>query len=481
MNLSIDRTTLLAIMIPMVGLLFVSFISYENTIQSIQHDAIDNRIDLIIQRLEHLVSYVTDAETGQRGYIITNAPSYLQPYNYAIRDIRGQLGNLDMMITNEPSNQQSLNDLYILKGLIQAKLVELNQTIMLRQSHGFNAVLPIILSNRGKIVMDSIRATALDIENQQKNLLAMYTNQTQAYAQNITYFIIVTTLIAAGIIGVSVFAINRSIHKRHLATQRSLQTEIRQKTEELQIANNHLLITNERLKIHDRMQQDFINVAAHELRTPIQPILGLSQILRTKAKDSMFRDSLDIIIRNAIRLQHLTEDILDVQKIESHTLQLKKVRIDLNALISDLVADCRKQLLNENKESIGLLTEPNFSKPIILYADKDRLTRVIDNLLNNSVKFTKEGTIAIAVKEREDQQRHEVIISVKDTGSGIDLEILPKLFSKFVTKSYHGTGLGLYICKAIVEAHGGKIWAENNVDKGATFRFSLSIAENIMQ
>ncbi|MGC2574630.1 MAG: ATP-binding protein [Candidatus Nitrosopolaris sp.] len=386
-----------------------------------------------------------------------------------------------MMIANEPSNQQSLNDLYILKDLIQTKLAELNQTIMLRQSHGFNTVLPIILSNRGKIVMDRIRATALDIENQQKNLLAMYTNQSQAYAQNITYIIIVTTLIAAGIIGVSLFVINRGIHKRHLAIQRSLQTEVKQKTEELQIANNQLLITNERLKIHDRMQQDFINVSAHELRTPIQPILGLSQILRTKAKDSMFRDSLDIIIRNAIRLQHLTEDILDVQKIESHTLQVKKVRIDLNALISDLVADCRKQLLNENKESIGLLTELNFSKPIILYADKDRLTRVIDNLLNNSVKFTKEGTIVIAVKEREDQQRHEVIISVKDTGSGIDLDILPKLFSKFVTKSYHGTGLGLYICKAIVEAHGGKIWAENNVGKGATFSFSLPIAENTMQ
>jgi CHASE3 domain sensor protein len=221
--LSIDRTTLLAIIIPMVALLFVGFISYENTIQSIQHDAVDDRIDLIIQRLEHLVSDVTDAETGQRGYIITDAPNYLQPYYYAIRDIRGQLGNLDIMIANEPSNQQSLNDLYILKGLIEAKLAELNQTIALRQLHGFNAVLPIILSNRGKIAMDNIRATALDIENQQKKLLAMYTNQSQAYAQNITYIIIVTTLIAAGIIGVSVFVINRGIHKRHLAIQRSSQ------------------------------------------------------------------------------------------------------------------------------------------------------------------------------------------------------------------------------------------------------------------
>jgi len=331
--------------------------------------------------------------------------------------------------------------------------------------------------------MDNIRATALDIENQQKNLLAMYANQSQGYAQNITYIIIVTTLIAAGIIGVSVFVINRGIHKRHLAIQRSLQTEVKQRTEELQVANNQLLITNERLKLHDRMQQDFINIAAHELRTPVQPILGLSQILRTKAKDDMNIDSLDIIIRNAIRLQRLTEDILDVQKIESHTLQLKKTRVDLNALISDLVADCRKQvLLNKKTESIRLFTELNFLKPIILYADRDRLARVIDNLLNNSVKFSKEGTIVTAVKQTEDQQRHEVIISVKDTGTGIDPDILPKLFSKFVTKSYHGTGLGLYICKAIVEAHGGKIWAENNVNgKGATFGFSLPIVEDITQ
>jgi signal transduction histidine kinase len=267
--------------------------------------------------------------------------------------------------------------------------------------------------------MDNIRATALDIENQEKNLLAMYTNQSQAYAQNITYTIIVTTLIAAGIIGVSVFVINRGIHKRHLAVQRSLQVEVEKRTEQLQVANKQLLAANEKLELHDRMQQDFINIAAHEFRTPIQPILGLSQILRTKSKDSMFIDSLDIIVRNAIRLQRLTGDILDVHKIESHTLQLNIESLDLNALISDLVADYRKQLLNEKKAGIRLLTELNFSKPIFVYADRYRLVRVIDNLLNNSIKFTEEGTIVTTVKEGMDKQRHETIVSVKDTGRGI--------------------------------------------------------------
>ena len=190
----------------------------------------------------------------------------------------------------------------------------------------------------------------------------------------------------------------------------------------------------------------------------------------------MFIESLDIIVRNAIRLQRLTEDILDVQKIESNTLQLNIESLDLNALISDLVADYRKRLLNERKEGIRLLTELNFSKPIVLYADRYRLVRVIDNLLNNSVKFTKEGTIVTTVKEGMDKQRQEIIVSVKGTGSGIDPDILPKLFSKFVTKSHGGTGLGLYIRKAIIEAHDGKIWAENNVaGKGSTFSFSLPV------
>ena len=268
-NFSIDKTTLLAIIIPMVALLLVGYISYENTIEFIQKDVVDDRINSIIQRLDNIISTITDAETGQRGYIITNRIDYLEPYNSAVRDIPSQLGTLDTMIANEPANQQlSLNELNILKALIEVKLAELNQTITLRQLHGINAALPIILSNRGKTLMDNIRAIIVDIQNQQNKMLALDTRQSQAYAQAITYTIIITTLVAAGITSVSVFVINRGIHKRHLAVQRSLQTEVEKRTEQLQIANNHLLVANEQLNLHDRMQQEFINVAAHELRTP---------------------------------------------------------------------------------------------------------------------------------------------------------------------------------------------------------------------
>ena len=314
-----------------------------------------------------------------------------------------------------------------------------------------------------RLLMDKIQANTLDVQNQQNSMVALDSRQAQAYVQTLTQTITITTLGAAVLTSASVFVINRGLHKRHLAVQRSLQSEVEKRTEQLQIANKQLLAANEQLELHDRTQKDFINIAALEFRTPIQPIIGLSQILRSKSKDGMFIDCLDIIVRNAIRLRRLTEDILDVQKIESHTLQLNIESLDLNALISDLVADYRKQLLNEKNEGIRLLTEFNFSKPIVLYADKYKLVRVIDNLLNNSVKFTKEVSILTTVKEGMDQQRRELIVSVKDTGIGIDPDILPKLFSKFVTKSHRGTGLGLYICKAIIEAHDGRIWAENNV------------------
>ncbi len=227
----------------------------------------------------------------------------------------------------------------------------------------------------------------------------------------------------------------------------------------------------ERLKEIQKMKDEFINVAAHELRTPIQPILGLSEVLYAKIKDTEQRQLLDTITRNAKRLQRLTDDILDVTKIESQSLKLSKERFNLNDLISNII-DGYRNYIEKDKVQVKLLYEPNNKDNIYVEADRGRLIQVISNLLGNAIKFTKEGTICIITEDKDNQ----VVVSVKDTGTGIHPEILPRLFSKFVTKSFQGTGLGLFICKSIVEAHGGKIWAENNSDrKGAMFAFSLPI------
>jgi len=250
-------------------------------------------------------------------------------------------------------------------------------------------------------------------------------------------------------------------------------------------------IQYEKLKETDKMKDEFINVAAHELRTPIQPILGLTVFLKSKIKDNKQSELLDVTIRNAKRLQRLTENILDVTRLESQSLKLNKEKFDINKKILNVIKDIEKQISDSNKLKI-LFTEQR--EAIFVDADKVRIYQVIANLLNNAIKFTKEGTISVSVKvtqkkggnkEEEKEGRdygsssnspRQVIVTVKDSGAGIDPEIMPRLFTKFVTKSDKGTGLGLFISKSIIEAHGGRIWTENNSDgKGATFTFSLPI------
>ena len=242
---------------------------------------------------------------------------------------------------------------------------------------------------------------------------------------------------------------------------------------------NKLKEANQQLKDKDRLKDEFINIAAHELRTPIQPILGLSEILLRSLKkvngktDMEGEQSLEAIIRNSKKLFRLSQDILDVSKIESHSLDLKKERFNLNDVILDSVKDYMNQAEKEGKRDIKLLYEPK--EDIFVEADRGRLNQVVSNLISNAIKFTKEGTIFVNAEKKDKEQ---VIVSIKDSGSGIDPQIQPRLFSKFATKSHTGTGLGLFISKNIIEAHGGRIWAENNSNsKGAAFSFSLPISK----
>jgi signal transduction histidine kinase len=261
----------------------------------------------------------------------------------------------------------------------------------------------------------------------------------------------------------------------------SKTAELRKTNESLIESNKKLESANKRLEVHDKMQKDFINIAAHELRTPIQPILALAQVLRSrKEKNNKGKEIeeeislLDAVIRNAKRLQRLAEDILDVTKIESHSLILHKERFNLNEVISNIIQDIRNQISNGK---VKLLYE--FDKDLLFVeADKERISQVISNLLSNAVKFTKEGTISIVVEKKDSK----VTFNIKDTGTGIDPEILPRLFSKFATKSFEGTGLGLFVSKSIIEAHRGKMWAQNNADgNGATFSFSLPLTKQEQQ
>ena len=248
-------------------------------------------------------------------------------------------------------------------------------------------------------------------------------------------------------------------------------------SKQLRKSNLSLQNANEQLRQHDKLQKEFINMAAHELRTPIQPILGLADVLRDYVSDSYQSKLLDVIMRNARRLQRLSCDILDVSKIESSLLKLSKSQIDLNEKIKNVISDVENCYDDGNNSNVKIIFEPK--ETIIVYADKDRIHQVLSNLLNNAIKFTKNGTVTInsSIANGSNNKANndkEAVVTIMDTGSGITPEIMQKLFSKFVTTSSHGTGLGLFISKGIIEAHGGRIWAENNSNGvGSSFSFSL--------
>lgn len=255
-------------------------------------------------------------------------------------------------------------------------------------------------------------------------------------------------------------------------------------------SNKQLVEANKQLKIHDKIQRDFINMAAHELRTPITPILGYAEILEAEQekeeqvagekendKNKNKRDCINAIIRNANRLEQISQLILDTASIEAKIFKLDKERLNLVDVLLNAIDD---QIITiaqdfEGKNNIKLIYEPSEDN-ILIHADRIRLTQVISNLLSNAVKFTKKGTISITIKKKNDK----AIVGIQDTGSGIDAEIMSRLFSKFATKSdTGGTGLGLFISKSIIEAHGGSISAGNNEDgkRGATFTFTLPLSK----
>ena len=342
----------------------------------------------------------------------------------------------------------------------------------------FATAYPVVYGRQGQVMSIILSTPTAAIYSEIENALFIQKLQT----------IIILTAAASATSALIFFILRRNA---------ALQRKIEERTSELRTAN-------EELRNHDKIQKDFINVAAHELRTPIVPILNLSELLysnvllhsnvkgeqQEKQQNEML-EMLQIILRNANRLRQLTEDILDVTRIESDTLKLRKEKFNLNDVILNVVDDCRKQIANSN---VKLMYDLGNSVTLV-EADKRRLTQVFSNLLNNALKFTKEGNVTVSsILKRTDIGRdgaggeerareEEVLIAVKDTGTGIDPELMPRLFTKFATKSYQGTGLGLFISKAIVEAHGGKMWAENNNDSsgkrlsGATFYFTLPVID----
>ena len=260
-----------------------------------------------------------------------------------------------------------------------------------------------------------------------------------------------------------------------VAVNANLERLVNVRTAELQDSKKQLEIVIAQLKEQERVMKEFINIAAHEMKNPITPILVTAQLLARRKVDKKIvisEEEFDLIAHNASRLKRLSDDILDVARIENSGIRLERSTFDLSDLLQDAVDDSRPLARSGVEISYTGVA-------VVIDADRDKVQQVILNVLHNALKFTNDGFIEVALTSNSNS---EAVVTVRDNGSGIDPKILPRLFSKYVSKSEKGTGLGLFISKSIVEAHGGKIWAENNPNgKGAAFAFSLPLTLASMQ
>jgi len=312
-------------------------------------------------------------------------------------------------------------------------------------------------------------------------LWSLYISTPHSLASNVGYLInqqknfSTIVIIVVGSMAFGIAFLILSWNKRLEGAVESRTVQLKTTNESLTESNSLLASANKQLEIHDNMQKEFINVAAHELRTPIMPILGEAELLENDISDNDYakvsKEQISSIIRNAKRLDRLAADILDVTNIEGKSLKLNKASFDIDEILSELVIEYSRQIegdLAKNKK-LTISYEPIHVK---IFADRYRITQVISNIINNAIKFTDQGVISIIGNVND----KELSVQISDTGKGIDGEIVSRLFDKFVSRSEQGTGLGLFISKNIIESHGGTISGFNQENgTGATFIFTLPL------
>jgi signal transduction histidine kinase len=477
-----NKLLLFAIALPLVTLLVIGIQTFESIVSFQQQTKFIEETHQLILSLQNLLTLIIDAETGQRGFIITGDDKYLEPYELSLSSLNSTISRIDNLVNKEKHSDQLQNINSNVYLLIQDKILELENTIDARKNNGFNASAESISTDSGKRIMDQIRNNIISIIQEEEKILQSNSNKSVVDGQNLLFTYIIGIIVSIGITIVTIIFTYLQLNIKHRQMTKLLEIEIDKKTKELQQSNVFLKKLNDDLKKHDDMQKEFINVAAHELRTPIQSIVGYLQMLKSFPEN--FKKYLEPLERNSQRLYRLTEDILDIAKIESDTLKLNKEKFDLYKLVKETINEFvnNNDERNEKKNEFQIIYQnennqkefyDDRNKSLYVYADKNRLQQVISNLLTNACKFTEKGKIIVKITNNEDF----VYLFVHDNGQGLDPKILPRLFEKFTTKSeFGGTGLGLYISKNIVKEHGGKIWGKNNDDGiGAEFGFTLPL------
>jgi signal transduction histidine kinase len=419
----------------------------------------------ILRKLESLFSTVKDAETGQRGYLLTGQASYLEPYHSAIKKLRPQVEELQTLTRADSKQQQHLSTL---NPLITQKLAELQKSINLRQNQGFDAALSEVLTNEGKQLMDRIRDTIHQMQQDKNQQLQTWLKQRQEVAARgqLTF--------SAGIVLnlVSFYLVYRAIQQEMRERKQAevllkqlneqLEARVQERTVQLKEANAHLLYSNREL-------EQFAYVASHDLQEPLRAVNSYAQLLARKYQgnlDAKADKYLGYIMEGATRMQQLIDDLLEFSRVGTRGKELKPTACEvvLERVLENLqvaIAQSQAQVTHD-------------PLPIVM-GDEIQLIQLLQNLISNAIKFRREELPQVHISAV--QRENDWIVSIRDKGIGMESEYFDRIFTIFQRlhsrAEYPGTGIGLAVCKKIVERHGGSIWVESELGVGTTFFFTL--------
>jgi signal transduction histidine kinase len=466
---------ILGFCIVLLAILAIGFVSYTEMSVLANSSARVQRSYDVLQTLHDLNTALTDTETNQRGYLLTQDTSYLEAYDAAIAQIRLALTELHRLTNAENSHNEAIIRLAQLAG---AKLDEMQRAIHAIQRGEKRGALQAFSNGPGRQLMDDFRRDTLELEANQRELLEIHRRREYRARLASEGVLVATVLLSLLFVGAAAF-INRRFDER----RRLLEKEVaeRKRAEERREA----LLTSERAARSEaeratRLKDEFVATMSHELRTPLNAIVGWASILRHDPRADTVKQGVEVIQRNAKLQARMVEDLLDMSRILSGKLAMELQRTDLSVIVEAAVAAVRP---TADAKNVRLHASISPTPPV--NGDPGRLQQVLWNLLTNAIKFTPAGgLVTILTRETERDGVKSVEISVTDTGQGIDPTFLPFVFERFrqadasTTRRHGGLGLGLSIVKSLVEMHQGSVEAMSPGEgQGSTFIVTLPLAK----
>jgi signal transduction histidine kinase len=440
-----------ASLIVLIGALVASVVNLQHVY--VTNEAVA-RTDAVRLELQQLLTALVDAETGERGFIITGEVSYLEPYTRGRERTAAGIAQVRALIGDNAAQQA---DVALLSAAATTKIDELDEAVNQRRTHGFESAQKVVTSNVGKRTMDNIRSIAGRMRAREDALLAERVAQAvRSYRASLaTEFItaVVALLAVAGL-----FALTQKYMRAQVRATASAQAQEAQLREALQL------------------KDEFVALVSHELRTPANTIAGWARMLEEPGIGSDRRDkALAAIGRNAESLRQLLDDLMDTSQLAAGRMRLSVDVVDLATVVSGALDTVR---LGADNKGVTISFVGAARQPLTVTGDPVRLKQVVWNLLANAIKFTPGGgTVTVTLAAFANSIRLEVC----DTGEGIDPAFLPHVFERFrqapgSAKHQRSLGLGLAIVRHLVDLHGGTVTAHSDgPGHGSTFVVELPV------